>query len=589
MAGRIPQSFIDELLSRVDIVDVIDARVPLKKQGSNWAACCPFHDERTPSFTVSPTKQFYYCFGCGATGSAIGFLMEYEHLGFVEAVETLASSIGVEVPREGGRPDQESRADALLAVLAQADQFYQAQLRRHQPAKDYLKRRGLSGSTAAHFGLGWAPDEWQALLTHCGDSRQRDLLEAGLINRHEDSGRLYDRFRGRIMFPIRDRRGRTVAFGGRVLAEREPKYMNSPETPLFHKGRELYGLYEARRAHRTLERLLVVEGYMDVIMLAEHGIRYAVATLGTAATDAHVQRLFASSDELVFCFDGDTAGGQAAWRALANVLPHLRDGREARFLFLPQGSDPDSLVRAEGREAFADRVAHARPLADFFVERLSSDIDTTTIAGRSQIVATARPLFARLPNGIYRELLIDRLAREVGLASERLRADLERSAPAPEQSAGDAKPRPRPPGAIRMTSMRTLIALLLQRPDLAGRVPADHPVLTHSEDPGAGLLRRLLRQIAADASVHTGRLLEAWRDAEEFPYLQRLAAYEFAIDPQLDHDQALASELDGALERLAEQACRARRAHLLAAARERALTAAEKRELRSLLGGAAET
>lgn len=582
MAGRIPQSFIDDLLNRIDIVDVIDARVPLKKQGSNWVACCPFHDEKTPSFSVSPGKQFYYCFGCGASGTAVGFLMDYEHMEFVEAIETLASSLGVDVPREGANTAAAGAHDAIFAVLAEADRYYQAQLRASEPAKEYLRERGLSGATAARFGLGWAPPHWQGLLEHCGKDRQDALLRAGMLNRDEQDGRLYGRFRGRVMFPIRDRRGRTIAFGGRVIGDGRPKYLNSPETAVFHKGRELYGLYEARQARRTLSRLLVVEGYMDVIMLAEHGIDYAVATLGTAAGDAHAERLFATTSEVVFCFDGDNAGRQAAWRALNSTLPRMTDGREARFLFLPEGSDPDDLVRAEGREAFEDRIRQAKPLADFLIDHVRADVDATTVAGRAQLAAQARPLIARLPAGIYRELLTERLASEVGLATDRLRADLAR-----QEDTGDAAAAPRAraaraPSAVRMTPMRTAIALLLQYPALAARVADDHPALARDE-PGAALLRSLCNQIENDPQTTTARLLEGWRDASEFPYLQRLAAHEFALDENLPAEKALASEIDGALERLAEQARRERYAALLAASRERALTSDEKRELQSLL------
>lgn len=580
MAGRIPQSFIDDLLNRVDIVDVVDQRVPLKKQGSNHVACCPFHDEKTPSFTVSPSKQFYYCFGCGASGSAIGFLMEYDRLEFVEAVEALASIIGAEVPREGGGSERTSQ-EPIYAALGEADRFYRDRLRASEPAKAYLRERGLSGATAARFGLGWAPAGWRNLLEHTADYSDETLAQAGLINRSEDSGRLYDRFRGRIMFPIRDRRGRTIAFGGRVIADEQPKYLNSPETAVFHKGRELYGLYEARKALRDLPRLLVVEGYMDVVMLAEHGIAYAVATLGTSPSEPHIERLFGTSPEVIFCFDGDTAGRQAAWRALSNALPKLTDGREARFLFLPDGSDPDSLVRSEGRERFEQRLATATPLADFLIDHVSEGVDTTSVAGRAQIAAAARPLIARLPRGIYRELLIERLAATVGLSAERVRADLARQ-PGDEAAAEPPQRRPKPASAIRMTPMRTAIALVLQRPHLATRIPSDHPAIT-SDEPGAGLLGRLHAQVEDDPQTHTGRLLETWREASEFPYLQRLAGYEFATDPDANREEALALELDGALERLAEQARRQRYTALLAASNERALTDDEKSELQALL------
>ncbi|HKJ77760.1 MAG TPA: DNA primase, partial [Gammaproteobacteria bacterium] len=360
MAGRIPQSFIDDLLSRVDIVEVIDARVPLKKAGRDYAACCPFHDEKTPSFTVSPTKQFFHCFGCGAHGTALGFLMEYDHMGFVEAVEELAAKQGLEIPYEGGAPAAGPGRDLkpLYDLLGQADRYFRHQLRNHPAAAkavDYLKGRGVSGEVAAAFGLGYAPPGWDGLLQALGrdDGALKRLVEVGLLIEREEDRRRYDRFRDRVIFPIRDPRGRTVGFGGRVLGDDKPKYLNSPESEVFHKGRELYGLYEAQQAVRRPERLLVVEGYMDVVALAQHGIANAVATLGTAATADHLQRLFRVTGEVVFCFDGDEAGGKAAWRALENAMPQMRDGRQVRFMFLPQGEDPDSLVRAIGGEAFA--------------------------------------------------------------------------------------------------------------------------------------------------------------------------------------------------------------------------------------------
>jgi len=578
--GLIPQAFIDDLLGRVDIVDVIDARVPLKKQGSNWVACCPFHDEKTPSFSVSPTKQFYYCFGCGASGSALGFLMEYERMGFVEAVETLARDLGLEVPREGGDRHDEG-LDSLYAALAAADRFYRQALRDAADAVAYLKRRGVSGGTAARFGIGYAPRGWSNLIDRGNAGDIETLLRAGLVTRNE-TGRTYDRFRGRIMFPIRDRRGRAIAFGGRVLGDETPKYLNSPETPVFHKGHELYGLYETRRARREIPRLVVVEGYMDVVMLAEHGIDYAVATLGTSVAQTHCERLFSVAPEVVFCFDGDEAGRQAAWRALSNSLPVLTDGREARFLFLPEEEDPDSVVRGEGREAFERRLHDARPLADYLMDRLRAGIDMTSAGGRARLAAEAGPLVARMPAGVYQDLLVERLASEVGLDPERLRADLARGGdrrgaerPAPAR-------RPRPASAIRMTPMRTAIALLLQQPDLVQHLPGDHPALA-SDQPGASLLADLRERIGTDPHTNTARLLEAHRDTSEHKHLQRLAAYEFATDTESERGQALAREFQDALARIAEHGVRARRAALIQASRERDLSDAEKQELQSLL------
>ncbi|HHH89105.1 MAG TPA: DNA primase, partial [Aliiroseovarius sp.] len=417
MSGRIPQSFIDDLLNRTDIVELIDSRVPLKKAGREYTACCPFHNEKTPSFTVSPDKQFYHCFGCGAHGTAVGFLMEYEHLDFPEAIEELARQAGLEVPREGGDADSRPRRQntELYTLLAQADHFYQQQLRQHPQAAravDYLKQRGLSGQTAAEFGIGFAPPGWDNLLRQLGNSPalQAQLVTSGMLIRKDD-GKCYDRFRDRIMFPIRDARGRCIGFGGRILpdaAEAEnaeksgkkpAKYLNSPETPLFHKGRELYGLFEARRALRRISRLLVVEGYMDVVALAEAGIRYAVATLGTATTADHLQRLFRLCNEVVFCFDGDRAGREAAWRALENALPVMQDGRQIRFLFLPEGEDPDTQVKKIGAADFEAAIEAAMPFSEFFFSRLKQPLDMEHLDGRAQLVSQARPLLDKLPAG----------------------------------------------------------------------------------------------------------------------------------------------------------------------------------------------
>jgi DNA primase len=383
-------------MGRTDIVEVINARVPLKKAGREYKACCPFHGEKTPSFTVSPNKQFYHCFGCGAHGTALGFLMDFEHLSFPEAVEELASLAGLEVPREQS-PEGERRID-LYGLLDAVAGFYRDELKRHAPAVDYLKARGISGTTAATFGLGWAPEAWDAVLKRFGRDEEtiRRLATAGLLI-ERDGGGHYDRFRGRVMFPIRDARGRVIAFGGRVLGKDEPKYLNSPETPLFHKGRELYGLYEARQALRHIDRLLVVEGYMDVVGLREAGIPWAVATLGTATTPEHLERLFRVTEEVVFCFDGDRAGRQAAWRALENTLPTLGEGRQVRFLFLPEGEDPDSLVRTEGAEAFTARLARALPLSDYLHDELAARVDMDSMDGRARLAELAKPLVAKVP------------------------------------------------------------------------------------------------------------------------------------------------------------------------------------------------
>lgn len=414
MTGRIPQTFIDDLLARTDIVGVIETRVPLKRAGRNYAACCPFHKEKSPSFTVSPDKQFFYCFGCGATGNAIGFLMDYERRSFPEAVEELAGRAGLTVPHDGGDDDgQGARARAIYDVLALADRSYQEQLRKHtlrDRAIDYLRKRGLTGEIARRFGMGYSPPGWDHLLATLGgdDDKNRLLIDAGLVVAQD--GKTYDRFRDRVMFPIRDLRGRVIGFGGRVIGDGKPKYLNSPETPVFHKGRELYGLYEAKQANKTLERLLVVEGYMDVIALAQQGITNAVATLGTACTGDHMDLLFRHTGEVVFCFDGDAAGRKAAWRALEAALPKLQDGRSARVLFLPAQHDPDSLVRSEGVAAFNALLAQADGVDDVLFRELAARVDLNRTDGRARLAALAKPYLAQVPGEVLRTLMTQKIA-----------------------------------------------------------------------------------------------------------------------------------------------------------------------------------
>ena len=392
MAGLIPQEFIDDLVARADIVEVVGRRVPLKRAGREFKACCPFHEEKTPSFTVSPNKGFYHCFGCGAHGTAVGFLMDYDHMGFVEAIEALAAMVGVEVPRsDSDRPAQ--RYDELFDINANVARRWQRALADHAPAVDYLKGRGIDGPTAKRFGIGYAPDGWSKILDRYGKSPEdiERLLTAGLIIRKDD-GHHYDRFRERLMFPIRDTRGRTIGFGGRTIGDGEPKYLNSPETVLFHKGRELYGLYEARQALREIERLVVVEGYMDVVALARHGIDFAVGTLGTATTPEHLNRLFRLTDNVDFCFDGDRAGRKAAWRALETALPLIREGRQVRFTFLPDKHDPDSYVNEFGANAFVTALDAGTRLADFLIGELVAQVDLDSVEGRARLAELARPL-----------------------------------------------------------------------------------------------------------------------------------------------------------------------------------------------------
>ncbi|WP_260291961.1 DNA primase [Sedimenticola hydrogenitrophicus] len=546
MAGKIPAHFIDELLNRVDIVDLINSRVPLKKTGKDYQACCPFHNEKTPSFTVSREKQFYHCFGCGAHGTAIGFLMEYDNLGFVDSIEELAGKAGLEVPREG-RDETGPDYRPFYDTLDQAARFYQWQLRKHPDAGkavDYLKQRGLTGQISADFAIGYAPPGWDNLIRQMGQSdKELELLRStGMISEPEVD-KCYDRFRDRIMFPIRNHRGQTIAFGGRILGDGKPKYLNSPETPVFHKGRELYGLYEVRKALRKIERLLVVEGYMDVVALAQFGIRYAVATLGTATTAEHLERLFRTCSEIVFCFDGDRAGRDAGWKALETSLPQMRDGREARFLFLPDGEDPDTLIRKEGRERFEQRIIDSTPLSSFLFDKLESEVDMASLGGRARLAEQAKPLLGKLPSGLFREMMHQRLAQRVGLEPGQLG-----SSPAAES------PRSRPPvrkktGARQILSpARRAITLLLLRPELA-RI-TDLPYEWRAfRAPGISLLSQLLEIAQNQPNLRTAQIIERWRDKPEYPHLEKI--WSTATELPTPED-GMEMEFRGALQRLVE-------------------------------------
>ena len=574
MAGRIPQEFLDQLLSRVDLVEIVNARVPLRRAGREFMACCPFHAEKTPSFSVSPSKQFYHCFGCGAHGNAIGFLMAYERLEFLDAVEDLARLTGLELPQlRGGESGSPSRP--LLEWLAQADRFFRQQLREHplrQRAVDYLRQRGLTGQIAGTFGIGYAPPGWENLgkAVREAGAEVDDLVTAGLASRDEQ-GRLRDRFRDRIIFPIRDRRGRVIAFGGRALdGDNTPKYLNSPETPLFHKGSELYGLYEAKAHNRQLQRLLVVEGYMDVVALAQHDIPYAVATLGTATTAEHVERLFRVVNDLAFCFDGDRAGRAAAWRALAVTLPFLRDGRQVSFLFLPEGEDPDTLVRREGQAAFERRLGQAMPLADYLFAELRAQVDPNTLAGRARLAELARPLLEKLPDGHFRDLMEERLRQEAQVVSTRLRPP----ATTPINPA-DRNLR------LTRTPLRKAIALLLYRPELALQVTDGDLALRDDDEPGLKLLANVLAVLRANSQLTTAALLERYRDTREGAILERLATWEPGV-PEHDYrfDQEFGDILaslrrrDDPRERLPEM--------LLRRGTPRALSTEEREFLRNL-------
>jgi DNA primase len=565
MAGRIPESFINDLLARVDIVDVIDERVPLKKAGKNYQARCPFHEERTPSFTVAPDKQFYYCFGCGASGTAIGFLMEFDRLDFIEAVHDLAARVGMTVPTEAGAGPAAKSGDAsrLYTLLEQAQQYYSRELKEHpqsQRAKDYLKNRGLDGQTAAAFRLGYAPPGWDSLLKALGTSPEavRDLEVAGMLVPKEGTGattgqsRHYDRFRDRIMFPIHDHRGRVIGFGGRILDQGEPKYLNSPETPIFHKGRELYGLFHARKANRQLERLFVVEGYMDVIALHQHGVTNAVATLGTATTRDHLDRLFRVTPEVVFCFDGDEAGRKAAWRALETSLPLLGEGHYVSFLFLPTGEDPDTLVRKEGAGVFED-PARFTALSDFLFDTLAAQVNLTTLDGRARLVDLAKPLLSQVPSGALKQMLAQRLSRLSDLDLRTLAPMIGgvRAPPGADARRGSTAP-PREGRSL----VRHAITLLLHAPAVAQMVERPDQ-LTRSGQGGSELLAELITFVQSNPSVGSGALVEHWRDRPEGRHLQKLLAQDLTTPAD-----GVEAEFLGAIERLRALAHKTMRAEL---------------------------
>jgi len=581
MAGRIPQSFIDELLTRTDIVEVIDERVPLKKAGREYKACCPFHTEKTPSFTVSQSKQFYHCFGCGEHGTVISFLMDYEHMDFVEAVEELARRAGLEVPHEA-RPDKDKvpAARSYYDLLERVSAYYQEQLRSHPQARraiDYLKNRGLSGEVAARFKIGYAPPGWENLASalHADNAARKALLELGLTIQRDDGKGAYDRFRDRIQFPIHDRSGRTIGFGGRVLDTSTPKYLNSPESPVFHKGRELYGLFEARKAVRHLERILVVEGYMDVVALAQFDINYVVATLGTATTHEHLERLFRTVPEVVFCFDGDRAGREAAWRALENTLPVLRDGREARFLFLPEGEDPDSLVRKDGSAAFEARIAGAVHLSDFFFERLSGQLDLDSIDGRARLVDLARPLLARLPDSMFHQLMVERLAELAHTGPGRLAEHLEPRPASPENT--QRAPPQRQPRTDKKSAVRQAVEILLYQPQLAAKLQRT-PLLQQCNMPGVPLLIELLDLLGNQPELNTAAILEHWRYREESRYLSRLASW----TPELENPDLLL-DLQGLITDIQRQHIEKRLEFLNQEQAHRKLSETEVREYGELL------
>ena len=593
--GRIPQHFIDELVGRTDIVELIGARVPLKKSGREFKACCPFHDEKSPSFWVSPDKQFYHCFGCGAHGTALGFLMNYDRLSFPEAVEELASRAGLEIPREARADEGRARDEADLATLmGQVAAFWAERLKSEPRAAKYIGNRGLSPDTIQRFCIGYSANSWNEILNRFAkDTKQREaLLACGLIIEREgssgrDGDRYYDRFRDRVMFPIRDARGRVIAFGGRVIDQGDPKYLNSPETALFHKGRELYGLYEVRQSRAPLKRLMVVEGYMDVVRLHQAGIQYAVATLGTATTPEHLKRVFRLVSEVVFAFDGDRAGRAAAWRALNNALPETKEGRQLKFLFLPEGHDPDTLVGAEGREAFEARLEEALPLSEYLVQEISSQVDLTHADGRARFAEIARPLVAKIPEGVYRDLLVERLAEAIRLPAARLR---ELWASASETASPTGAPRASSSREAGKTSqsagrgglMRQAVLALVHHPKIATRLAADDlDTLGILDEAGADILRALVTDLRQQPCANTGQLLERWRDRPEHERFARLAAVESLVPGE----EAALRELQDALGRMDAEKRRRRLDALLERERLAGLSADEKMELLRLMSG----
>jgi DNA primase len=571
MSGLIPQHFIDDLLSRTDIVAVIDQRVPLKKKGREYAACCPFHGEKTPSFYVSPDKQFYHCFGCGVHGTAISFLMEYDHLSFVEAIEALAEEAGVEVPREVGSTNAEDHSEQTLLyeVMQAATTFFQRQLRQYPEAVDYLKRRGLSGETARDFLLGYAPPGWDSLQNDLSERySEKILLKAGLLSQNEQ-GRIYDKFRERIMFPILDHRGRVVAFGGRVMGNGEPKYLNSPESPIFHKGKTLYGLYEAKKNNPRLDSLLVVEGYMDCLALVQHGITHAVATLGTATTREHLQQLFRTVKRVIVCFDGDKAGRAAAWRALEQALPVLRDDLEVDFLFLPEGEDPDSLLQKEGSAGFRDLLERAVPLSTYLLDSLRQRHDTSAPEGRSRLGLEGRKLLQSLTPGLLRDQLTRRVAELADVDQQKLmgRQPVDNSNPTRRQSHSQT---------LKMTAMRQAIACLLQNPELAQRISEEQLSRLHKL-PGGEVLSQLVDIIQANPNATIAILLEHFRDS---PHIKSVAQLSIWRPPK---EEEISRLLDDALSQLGRQARDMRLEELLTLSREGGLDELRKTELKQLL------
>ena len=556
MAGLIPQSFIDELLDRTDIVELINTRVPLKKTGKNYSACCPFHEEKSPSFTVTQEKQFYHCFGCGASGNAIGFLMEYERLDFVESIEYLAKQAGLEIPQTSQNSNNNSKKQRnLYSILIESDKFYRTQLRTHPDASKaikYLKERGFSGKIAAKFGIGFAPNSWDLLLKALPEEENLRLLEqAGMLISKPEEKKLYDRFRNKIMFPIRDQRGRTVGFGGRVLDDSKPKYINSPETPIFQKGRELFGLYEARKSLKTIPNIIMVEGYLDVISLSQFEINNSVASLGTSLTENHLHKIFRYTSEVIFCFDGDDAGRKAASRALETCLPQMRDGFSAKFLFLPESEDPDSLVRKLGRDEFLKFVETATPLSKFFFDYFARDIDITTMDGKAKLGKTCALPLSQIPNGIFQQLMLNELSKITEISEEQLSEIIKQYNLKGPKVIKDSQPPPVEPSSyehidfgpineiqkkakIKMSPGKQLVALLINHPSLINLVD-DSSVLIKSKNQDVQLFLKLYNLFRENPQYKASNVFSYWsglhEGRSELELLKKLAASELYHPP----------------------------------------------------------
>lgn len=579
MAGLIPQNFIDDLIARVDIVEIMGSRIQIKKAGKEFKAVCPFHDDSNPSLTISPSKGFYHCFSCGAHGTAVGFLMNYEHLSFIEAIESLASSLGVEIPYEQNQQPIKKNNN-LYDLLAEIQAHYQLLLKKNSGAIEYLKNRGITGDVAKRFNVGFAPPGWRNILDKYGTSKNgiSELLKLGLIIQ-KDNNNYYDRFRERIMFPIRDNRGRYIGFGGRILNQEQPKYLNSPETPLFHKGRELYGLYECQQALRNIQRIVVVEGYMDVISLAQHGIDYAVASMGTATTDDHFNRLFRLTDYIYFCFDGDQAGLDAAWRALKNALPHVREGRQIKFVFLPEKDDPDTYVKKNSATAFEKELDDGLDLSDFLIEKLAKDIDMKSIDGRARLAEKTKPLINQIPEGIFKELILEKLSEAIGLSTAKLNKLLVNQ---DYQLARNGRSRiisrlPKKKLKGGPSVIKKAITLILNYPSIANDIT--HEKIGKNAKPGVEILKKLVTTIQEKPQITTAGLIELWRDDPEGKFLGQLAISEL---PE-NEDFNAKDELQDCLHQIMRDNHKARITHLINKQSNNELASDEKKELKDLI------